>query len=91
MNETVLTIEDAARTLSAVVERVHASGEAALLTRSGLPVARIVAVPSDCQAPDGLIAFLRQWRIAHPESDEQFGDAIEESRQAIQPPRDPWK
>lgn len=42
MSETVLTIEDAARTLAEVVERVHSRGEPALLVKSGKPIARIV-------------------------------------------------
>jgi antitoxin (DNA-binding transcriptional repressor) of toxin-antitoxin stability system len=88
MSETVLTIEDAARTLPAVVDHVHDSGESALLTRSGKPVARIVPV---ARSADDLIAFLRQWRIAHPEPDEQFGAAIQDSRRAVNPPHDPWE
>jgi antitoxin (DNA-binding transcriptional repressor) of toxin-antitoxin stability system len=91
MNETILTIEDAARRLPEVVQRVHSSGNAAILTQSGHRVARIVRDQSGPQGTDSLIAFLRQWRIAHPEPDEQFGDAIEESRRAVQPPHDPWE
>jgi len=78
MSETFMTIEDAARTLPAVVERVHASGEAAVLTRSGFAVVQ----PREMGE---LVAFRRQWRIVHPEPDEQFGEAIEESRRAVQP------
>jgi antitoxin (DNA-binding transcriptional repressor) of toxin-antitoxin stability system len=91
MNETILTIEDAARCLTAVVERVHTHGEAAVLIQRGQAVARIVPVPPLRQAPEELIAFLRQWRAQHPEPDEQFGAAIEESRLAVQPPYDPWE
>jgi prevent-host-death family protein len=43
MHETVLSI-DAARSLADVVERVRTRGESALLTKSGLPVGRIVPV-----------------------------------------------
>jgi prevent-host-death family protein len=91
MSENVLAIEDAARSLSEVVERVHTSGEPALLTRFGQPVARIVPVASDRQTTENLVAFLRHWRIAHPEPDEQFGEAIEDSRRAVHPPHDPWE
>jgi antitoxin (DNA-binding transcriptional repressor) of toxin-antitoxin stability system len=89
MSETVLTIEDAARCLPDLVERIHATGGAALLVKAGQPLARIVAVPA--KAADDLIAFLRQWRIEHPEPDEQFAQAIEESRKDLRPPRDPWE
>ena len=91
MSETVLTIEDSARSLPDVVDHVHITGETALLTRSGRAVARIVPVTAQPQAADDLIAFLHQWRVAHPEPDEQFGEAIEESRRAVPPPHDPWQ
>ncbi len=91
MNETVLTVEDAARCLPDLVERIHAGGEAALLVKSGRPLARIVAVQDREQVADDLIAFLRRWRIEHPEPDEQFAEAVEESRRSVKPPRDPWE
>ena len=74
-----------------VVDRVQSSGEPALLFKSGKLVARIVSVPDRAGGPDDLITFLRQWRIEHPEPDEQFGEAIEESRKSVQPPHDPWE
>jgi antitoxin (DNA-binding transcriptional repressor) of toxin-antitoxin stability system len=80
MNANVLTVEDAARCLLDLVDRVHASGESALLLKSGKPVARIVSVPDGAGGSGALITFLRQWRIEHPEPDEQFGEAIDESR-----------
>ena len=91
MSETVLTIEDAARCLPDVVERVNASGKAALLVKSGRPLARIVPLPASEQGDDDLIAFLRRWRTEHPEPDEQFSEAIAESRGAVRPPHDPWE
>jgi len=91
MSETVLTIEDAARCLSDLVERLHGKGEAAVLVKSGRPLARIVPVPPAGQVAGDLIAFLRRWRIEHPEPDEQFAEAIQDSRKAVQLPRDPWE
>jgi antitoxin (DNA-binding transcriptional repressor) of toxin-antitoxin stability system len=91
MSETVMTIEEAARCLSDLVERVHANGEAAVLVKSGRPLARIVPFRSQAAVVQDLIAFLRQWRIEHPEPDEQFAEVIQESRRGIQPPRDPWE
>ena len=91
MNTNVLTVEDAARCLPDLVDRIHAGGEPALLLKSGKPVARIVSVPDRVNGSDDLIIFLRQWRIEHPEPDEQFGEAIAESRQSGQPPHDPWE
>jgi len=89
MNETVLTVEDAARCLPDLVDRIHTSGEGALLVKAGRPIARIVPVSEP--VTEELIAFLRRWRIEHPEPDEQFAAAIEESRRGVQSPHDPWE
>jgi antitoxin (DNA-binding transcriptional repressor) of toxin-antitoxin stability system len=91
MSETVLTIEEAARCLSDLVERVHANGEAAVLVKSGRPLVRIVPFRSQAPVVQDLIAFLRQWRIEHPEPDEQLAEVIQEGRRVVQPPRDPWE
>lgn len=86
----MLTIEDAARRLADIVEQVRSRGEAAVLLKSGHPVARIVPVGSAARSED-LIAFLGQWRLQYPEPDDQFAEAIQESRQWLRPPRDPWE
>jgi antitoxin (DNA-binding transcriptional repressor) of toxin-antitoxin stability system len=91
MSETVLTIEDAARCLPELVERIHTNGEAALIVKSGQPMARIVPIANGGNPKEDLIAFLRRWRIEHPEPDEQFADAIQDSRKSIKPARDPWE
>jgi hypothetical protein len=89
MSETMMTVEQAAMCLPELVERIHATGEGALLMKAGRGLARIVSVPSSDQCDD-LIAFLRRWRIEHPEPDEGFAEAIEDSRKGILPPSDPW-
>ena len=91
MNETAIAIEDEARCLPDLVDRVHTRGEAAVLLRSGQPVARIVPVAASALKTEDLIAFLRRWRVEHPEPDEQFAEAIQESRNTVQPPHDPWE
>jgi len=73
MSESVVTIEEAARCLSELVERIHANGEAAVLVKAGRPLARIVPIRP---AVDDLVAFLRRWRIEYPEPDEQLAEAI---------------
>lgn len=83
MNANVLTVDDAARCLPELVDRVHASGEPALLIKSGKPVARIVSIAHHAGSTKDLIAFLRRWRLKHPEADEQFGEAIAESRRSL--------
>ena len=37
--------------------------------------------------PDPVV---RRWRVEHPEPDEEFAQAVEESGRAIRPPHDPW-
>jgi antitoxin (DNA-binding transcriptional repressor) of toxin-antitoxin stability system len=91
MSQTTFTIEDAARCLPDVVDHVVASGESAVLLRSGTPVARIVRVPDETKRTEDLIAFLRRWRAEHPEPDEQFAEAIEDSRNSMSSPLDPWE
>lgn len=91
MNETVLTIEEAAGRLAAVVERVRVSGEAALLVKSGLPVARIIPIMAAGRSTEDLISFLRRWRSEHPEADEQFAEAVADSRKVVRSPHDPWE
>ncbi len=91
MKETVITLEDAARSFPDLVERIHETGQGALLVKSGQPLARIVAVPAQQQTVEDLLAFLRNWRAEYPEPDEQFAEILEESRQGVQPPHDPWE
>jgi antitoxin (DNA-binding transcriptional repressor) of toxin-antitoxin stability system len=91
MSETVLTIEEAALCLPDLVDRINANGQAAVLVKAGRPIARIVPVSSHGQVEEDLIAFLRRWRMEHPEPDEQFAAAIEASRSGVRPPRDPWE
>jgi antitoxin (DNA-binding transcriptional repressor) of toxin-antitoxin stability system len=91
MSESALSIEDAARCLPEVVDRIRASGEPTVLLKSGEPVARIVPVPPQANGSTELIKFLRRWRLEHPEPDNQFADAIEQSRQAVRPPHNPWQ
>jgi antitoxin (DNA-binding transcriptional repressor) of toxin-antitoxin stability system len=91
MNETVLTIEDAARCLPELVEQVHASGRSALLVKSGQPLARLVPLPSREHDTAGLVAFLRQWRIEYPDPDDGLAESIAESRGAVRSPQNPWE
>lgn len=90
MSEAMLTIEDAARNLADVVERVRSKCEPAVLLKSGRPIARIVPVVSASRASEDLIAFLRRWRTEHPEPDDELSDVTQESRRWQSPPRDPW-
>lgn len=76
--------------LDEVVERVCANGEVAVVTKSGLPLVRIVPAAPSSQSPEELIEFLKRWRIENPKPDELFADEIMDSRRSIQPQPDPW-
>jgi len=91
MSETLLTIEDAARCLPALVDGVHEKGEAVVLLKSGRPIARIVPVKAREELTKDLVVFLREWRLKYPQPDDQLAEAIEESRSTIHSPRDPWE
>jgi antitoxin (DNA-binding transcriptional repressor) of toxin-antitoxin stability system len=90
MSEIVITLEDAASRLPELVEHVHAQREAAVIVKSGRPIVRIVPVPVPGESSEDLIAFLGRWRRDYPEPDDGLAEAIEESRRAVQPPRNPF-
>ena len=85
-----MTIEDAAAHLPELVERVHTHRQAALIVRAGRPVVRIVPVPAEAEVREDLLTFLRRWQREYPDPDEHLAEEIQESRRAVQPPRDPW-
>jgi antitoxin (DNA-binding transcriptional repressor) of toxin-antitoxin stability system len=91
MSENILTVEEAAGCLSELVDRIHANGDSAILVKSGQRLARIVPVPPLGHVADDIVSFVRRWRIDHPEPDEQFAEAIQDSRRAIKAPQDPWE
>lgn len=49
------------------------------------------SVPAPDKVAETLIAFLRRWRSEYPDPDDQIAEVIEQSRQAVQPPHDPWE
>jgi prevent-host-death family protein len=90
MSEFMITLEDAAASLGALVDRVAAGRETAVVVKAGRPVVRMIPVPTRKEASDELIGFLRHWRSEYPEPDEQLAQVIHETRQAMRPPKDPW-
>lgn len=90
MSETIMSVEDAAACLPDLVERIHARREPTVLVKAGQPMVRIVPICSSGDAANDLVAFLHRWRIEHPDADEQFTDAVNESRREVQVPRNPW-
>jgi prevent-host-death family protein len=91
MSEAIVTVEDAAARLDELVERVYGKRETTVIVKGGRPLARIVPLPALGEVSNDLLDFLRRWRTEHPEPDEQFADAVTESRRSVQPARDSWE
>ena len=91
MSEAIVTVEDAAFRLAELVDEVSTRREAAVLTKAGRPVARIVPIAPFGEPAGDLIDFLRRWRTQYPEPDEQLAEVIAESRRGVRPARDPWE
>ena len=91
MSEAMVTVEDAAFRLAELVEEVSARREAAILTKAGRPVARIVPIAPSGEPSGDLVDFLRRWRAEYPEPDDRLAEVIAESRRGVRPARDPWE
>ena len=91
MKEKVLTVTEAARGFSDLVNRVHYRKESAILTRNGRPVARIVPV----NAEEATFADLaRKWKpgkFLTPKQADDFARDIEKGRKFFKPYVSPWE
>jgi len=89
--ETTMSVTEATRNFSDLINRVVYRGDTAVLTRNGNVVARIV--PERLQHVTGL-RFAEMWKELprlSPEEAEEYARDMEESRRLFnQPPRDPW-
>ncbi len=90
--ETTLTVTEAARAFSDLINRVVYRGDTAILTRNGMVVARIV--PESRRETSGLdlASALELAPRLSPEDAASFADDIETARRDMnrQPPSDPW-
>jgi prevent-host-death family protein len=90
MPDRTISVTEAARNFSDLVNRVHYTGESATLVRNGVPVARMVpAGPPAC--PAALLASA--WsRLPHltPADARRFAEDVARARAALPPERDPW-
>jgi prevent-host-death family protein len=90
MPDRTVSVTDAARNFSDLVNRVHYTGESATLVRNGVPVARMVpAGPPVC--PAALLA--EAWpRLPHltPAEARAFAADVAKARAALPAERDPW-
>lgn len=89
--ETTLTVTEAARNFSDLINRVVYRGDAAILTRNGKPVARLV--PEGLKKTTGreLAEFWRKRVAITTEEADSFSNDLSKIRsEANRPQRDPW-
>ncbi len=90
--ETTLTVTEAARAFSDLINRVVYRGDTAILTRNGSVVARIVPEPRRESTGLDLAAALESAPRLSPEEASAFADDIEAARRSLngQTLPDPW-
>ena len=91
MTERTLTVAEAEREFAELIDRVHREGESALLTKNGVPVARIIPVPPRQLTGAELAEIWKQLPHLDPEDAEAFAADIEAGRRILLPLRDPWE
>jgi len=90
MSSRAVSVTEASKRFSDLVNRAYYRGEEVTLTRNSVPVARLGPVTDRLFTGQDLAAL---WsRIPHlsPEDAEALGRAIEEARTERPPQRDPW-
>jgi len=90
--ETTLTVTEAARGFSDLINRVVYRGDTAILTRNGTAVARIVPEPRRETTGLDLAAALETAPRLSPEEAASFADDIDAARRDMNrhPLPDPW-
>ena len=89
--ESTLTVTEAARNFSDLINRVVYCGDVAVLTRNGKPVARLVPEGPKKSTGRELAEFWRKRVPMSAEEAESFFDDLSKIRSAGNlPQRDPW-
>jgi prevent-host-death family protein len=89
--EITLTVTDAARGFSDLINRVRYRGESATLTKNGRVVARIIPTGRPHSITAGELAKLWKERPRlSPDDAESFARDIEEGRKFFKPYVSPW-
>lgn len=90
MKEQVLSVTEAARGFSDLVNRVRYRGESAVLTKNGRAVARLVPVGPP---PITGAELCKRWKpgsLLTPKEADDFARDIEEGRRFFKPYVSPW-
>jgi len=86
-----MTVTEAARNFSDLVNRVYYRGESTVLTRNGIPVAYL-SPAAPAISPAGELA--RAWTgLPHldPNDAARFAEELEQARRTLGPVKDPWE
>jgi prevent-host-death family protein len=90
VKEQILTVTEAARGFSDLVNRVRYRGETAVLTKNGQPVARLVPIgPPPITGSE----FAKLWKpgsFLTPAEADDFARDIEKGRRIFKPYVSPW-
>lgn len=87
----MLTVTEAVRHFSEVIERVRFYGDRVVLTKGGKPVAEIGPTPLSAWVRLGdLPTVLAELPHLDPEDVARFADDLGAARQALSPPTDRW-
>jgi len=90
VNETLISIGEAAENLRGIVERARSESVSFVMTDNGIPVARIIPEAQKSCSGRELAAMLET--IKHMAVDfEQWRNDLEASKRALLPPRDKWE
>ena len=86
----ILSVTEAARNFSDLINRAFYKGESSLLLRSGQPVASLVPVTPEAITGSELADIWGSLPHLSQEEAEEFGKDIDDAREAAnQPPEDP--
>lgn len=90
MKEQTLSVTEAARGFSDLINRVHYRGESATLTKNGRAVARLVPVGSPLITGAELAKRWKPGSFLTPKEVEDFANDIEEGRRFFKPYVSSW-
>lgn len=90
MSDRKLTVTEAARHFSDLLNRTYYKGESTILLRSGEPIAKIVPVGGSSILGRDFAAKWKGMRHLDPEDADDFARMVEKSKAEIEMPENPW-
>lgn len=90
MNDTILTVTEAARAFADCVNRAHYQRQSFLLTKNGVAFARLVPAGNDVCTGADLAAALAGARLSEEETEVWQRD-LRDARQGLKMPESRWE